>query len=367
MRVDERLAGHITNTLAPVTEALVTGIVGEAPSKYAKTPPLWNAVYRELGWNAVSVPWDVTPAGLSGFVKAARETDAIAGFNVTNPFKIAIVPLVDDLDPLARQIGAVNTVVRQDDGRLVGYNTDGQGAIDALTARLPGEAAPFVPTLDGARVVVIGAGGASRAVSFYLARAIGSRGALRIVSRGGDGARGLAAVTRQSYGVGDAADERRLLEWVADADLVVNATVKGQSGWRRLPDGSACQLEPYSALGPADPAAISAGRPLDQSAARDWFAASREDLLDNARVAGEVLARLAPGAACFDLIYSPLETRFLAAARLAGHPTQNGKWMNVAQAADAFARKICLAALASRGLGPADGHARVFEIMARAW
>ena len=78
-------------------------------------------------------------------------------------------------------------------------------------------------------------------------------------------------------------------------------------------------------------------------------------------------SNLPAGAACFDMIYAPLETRFLRQARLAGHPTQNGKWMNVAQAADAFARRVCAPHLAAAGIAPADGYRRAFEIMARVW
>ncbi|HET9370640.1 MAG TPA: hypothetical protein VFO19_10350 [Vicinamibacterales bacterium] len=365
--VVDRLAPHIGNTLPPVRASFVTGIVGDQPSKYAKTPPLWNAVYRELGWDAVSLPWDVTPAALPGFVAAARQSPEIAGFNVTNPHKIAIAALLDDLDPLARQIGAVNTVVRTAGGRLVGHNTDGQGTIDALTLTLPGTSAPFMTTIEGAKVVLLGAGGAARAAAFYLGQAIGTKGRLRIVNRDGRKADDLAAAVRDAYGIGEGAGEERLAAWLADATLVANATVKGQSGWRRNADGSATQMEAYSALAPANPASVAADRPLDAAAAREWFIASRSDLARHAAAALDALAALPAGAACFDMIYAPLETRFLRQARLAGHPTQNGKWMNVAQAADAFARRVCAPHLAAAGIAPTDGYRRAFEIMARVW
>jgi shikimate 5-dehydrogenase len=365
--VVDRLAPHIGNVIAPVTAAFVTGIVGDQPSKYAKTPPLWNAVYRDLGWDAQSIAWDVTPAALPGFVGAVRQSPEIAGFNVTNPHKIAIASLLDDLDPLARQIGAVNTVVRSADGRLIGHNTDGQGTIDALTLTLPGMTSPFMSTLRGATVVLLGAGGAARAAAFYLGRAIGAGGRLRVVNRDGGRAAELAEAARSAYGVGEGGGEDRLLVWLEDADLVANATVKGQSGWRRHADGSASQLEIYSALGPANPGSVSADRALDAAAARDWFAASRSDLARHAAAALDALAAMPPAAACFDMIYAPLETRFLREARLAGHPTQNGKWMNVAQAADAFARRVCAPHLAAAGIPAEDGYRRAFEIMARVW
>lgn len=367
MRVDERLHPHITNRLAPVTQPLVTGIVGDAPSRYAKTPPLWNAVYRELGWDAISLAWDVVPTALAGFVQAARESPEIAGFSVTNPYKIAIMPLLDEIDELARQIGAVNTVARDAQGRFVGYNTDGQGALDALTRRLPGLDRPFLESLAGRRVLMVGAGGAARAVAFYLASRLGRNGAMRIVNREASRADDLASAVRNAYGIGDGGSEGRLADWIGEADVVVNASVKGQTGWRKLADGSASLLEPYSALAPASPACVAAGRALDSDASRDWFLASKADIARNVAAGLDATAAMAPHAACFDLIYAPLETTFLRHARVAGHPTQNGKWMNIAQAADGFARKVCTAALDKQGVPADDGYVRAFEIMTRVW
>jgi len=367
MRVDQRLGPHISNSLPEVHQQVVTGIVGDAPSRYAKTPPLWNAVYRDLGWDAISLPWDVTAEGLGGFVKAARQTESIVGFSVTNPHKIAIVPLLDDLDPLARQIGAVNTVARQPGGGLRGYNTDGQGAIDALTMRLPGLEGPFIDGLAGRRVTMIGAGGAARAVAFYLGSHLGPGGALRIVNRDAGKARALGDAVRTEYGVGEGAGEDRLRAWIGDADLVVNASLKGQSGWRRRGDGRAYLLEPYSALGPADPASIDGAKPGGQFATREWFLASLTDLRKNVAAGLEAIAEMPAHAACFDLIYSPLETRFLRDARESGLATQNGKWMNVAQAADAFARKVCTVALREQGISEDAGYDRAFAVMARVW
>jgi shikimate dehydrogenase len=366
MPVRDRLQPHVANALPDANPPLVTGIVGDAPSKYARTPPLWNALYRDLGWDAISLPWDVAPDALGAFVAAARGTPEIAGFNVTNPYKIAIIPLLDGLDPLARQIGAVNTVARGRSGELVGFNTDGQGALDALTTTLPGQDRPFVGALSGRTVLMVGAGGAARAVAFYVASALGRQGTLRVVNRDPATARDLAHAVRDAYGIGDADGEERLPDWAADADLVINASLKGQTGWRKLPDGRACQLEPYSALAPANPACLPAGTTLDAAASRRWFLASQEDIARNAATGLAAAARLGADAACFDLIYAPLETTFLRDARLAGHRTQNGKWMNIAQAADAF-RKVCAAALGARGMSESAGYARALSVMTRVW
>ena len=134
-----------------------------------------------------------------------------------------------------------------------------------------------------------------------------------------------------------------------------------------MEDGSAFVLEPYSALAPACPGQLPPDRPLDDQASHAWFIASREDIDRNACVGRQAVAALRRGVPCFDLIYAPLETRFLADARLAGHPILNGKWMNVAQAADAFATKVCATELRSHGIEPNTGYEQAFEIMAGVW
>jgi shikimate dehydrogenase len=366
MRVDERLTSHITNTLEPVRAGIVTGIVGDEPSKYAKTPHLWNAVFRELGWDAVSLCFDVNPPSLEPFVQAMRAAPEVAGFSVTVPYKVTILPLLDRLDPLAARIGAVNTVVREPDGALVGFNTDGQGALDALTRTLPGAQRPFMASLTGLSVLLIGAGGGARGTAFYLASQLGSQGQLRIVNRSAGKASDLAGAVRSAYGIGEGGGEDRLDEWLERADLVINATVKGQSGWRRSSDG-AFLVEPYSALGSARPAVVPGDRPLDGAAAREWFRASEPDIRANVDAGLRRVGQLKPSAACFDLVYSPLETRFLMDARVAGLRTLNGKWMNVGQAADAFVRRVLGSTLASKGLAGEAGYDRVFEIMVRVW
>ena len=189
---------------------------------------------------------------------------------------------------------------------------------------------------------------------------------MRVVHRTAAKGQALVASVRETYGVGEAGGEECLTDWVADADLVINATVKGQSGWRRTSDGQFL-VEPYSSLAPAHPAVVDGTRPADAALAREWFLASKADVQQNVREGLEAIARMNRSAACFDLVYSPLESRFLRDARVAGFPTLNGKWMNVGQAADAFARKVLASELDAHGLAGDRGYDRVFEIMVRAW
>ena len=137
----------------------IVGLIGY-PLGHSVSPAMHNAAFKELGLDYEYVPFEVEPADLPEALPGLRALH-IAGFNVTIPHKEAIIPLLGDVTRLARTVGAVNTVVNQD-GELTGYNTDGPGFIESLK-----EDASFEPR--GKKVVVLGAGGASRAVAAMLA------------------------------------------------------------------------------------------------------------------------------------------------------------------------------------------------------
>ncbi|WP_437886395.1 shikimate dehydrogenase family protein [Sorangium sp. So ce307] len=135
------------------------------------------AGYRALGLDFTYIPFAVTD--VEGATRGMRAL-GIRGLGVSMPYKQAVIPLLDEIDPVAARIGAVNTIVN-DEGRLRGYNTDWIGAVRALEE---------VTQLGGARVLLLGAGGAARAVAFGLAE----RGAaITIANRDLEKARQLAA------------------------------------------------------------------------------------------------------------------------------------------------------------------------------
>ncbi|MCA9530809.1 MAG: shikimate dehydrogenase (NADP+), partial [Myxococcales bacterium] len=131
---------------------MVLGIFGW-PVEHSRSPAMHNAALAAVGLDATYVPFAVRPDALGRAVEGVRAL-GIRGVNVTLPHKQAIVPLLDELDEAARAIGAVNTVSHER-GRLLGSNTDAPGLVRALEAAGVRAA--------GARVVVLGAGGAARA------------------------------------------------------------------------------------------------------------------------------------------------------------------------------------------------------------
>ncbi len=134
-------------------ETTVYGVAGN-PVRSSLSPLLLNTAFRETGINAVYVP--LLTEEVTDLVQIARELP-LGGFSVTMPHKQAILPFLDRIDPLAARIGAVNTVCRERDGTLSGFNTDAAGIVSPLQARL---------NLKGARILVLGAGGAARAAVF---------------------------------------------------------------------------------------------------------------------------------------------------------------------------------------------------------
>jgi len=139
----------------------VMGLIGY-PVEHSLSPAMHNAVFKHLKLDCCYVAFPVRPELLQDAVKAIRALD-LAGVNVTVPHKEKVIPLLDEVHKEASFIGAVNTVVNQSasgGGRLIGYNTDGRGFMRALSeAHI---------SVKGKNILVVGAGGASRAISYYL-------------------------------------------------------------------------------------------------------------------------------------------------------------------------------------------------------
>jgi shikimate dehydrogenase len=172
-----------------------------------------NAAFRALELDWVYVAFDVAPGRVASALNSA-EALGIEGLSVTIPHKETVASVLDKLSPLATALGAVNTVVREPDGSLRGENTDGPGFLRALE-----HDEGFDPAAK--RCVVIGAGGAARAVVKSLADAGAAE--VVVVNRTPERAEAVAALAGRCGRVGAAAE-------AAAADLVVNATPIGMAG-----------------------------------------------------------------------------------------------------------------------------------------
>ena len=134
----------------------VVGLIGH-PVEHSFSPPMHNAAFKKLNMDYVYTAFDVDSKNLENAIIGAKAL-GIKGFNVTIPHKIEVMNYLDEIDEVASLIGAVNTI---DFKELKGYNTDGIGAIRAISE---------VTKIKNKNVLIAGAGGASRAISFYIAK-----------------------------------------------------------------------------------------------------------------------------------------------------------------------------------------------------
>jgi shikimate dehydrogenase len=251
--------------------ARIAGVIGW-PVRHSRSPRLHGFWLEKHQIDGAYVPLAVAPENLATAIKSLRAL-GLAGVNVTVPHKEAVLALVDRVDPVARRIGAVNTIVVQSDGTLHGSNTDAFGFIEHLRASAPGWNAR-------APAIVLGAGGAARAVASALIDA--GVPELRLVNRTRSRAERLA----EEFG-----GPIRVLDWggwqaaLSDAGLLVNTTMLGMDGRPRLE--------------------------ID-------------------------LASLPMAAVVNDIVYVPLETPLLAAARKRGNPVVDGLGMLLHQARPGF-------------------------------
>lgn len=258
----------------------VYGVIGHRIS-YSLSPTIFRLVFDALKWPAVYALFDLPPRRLRRFVTAAADI-GIVGFNVTQPYKVRILDYLDSCDRTAKAIGAVNTVTCR--GRqLIGSNTDVDGVATALAA--------YHRELRHASVVVLGAGGAARAVAYTLDHSFKVRDiafAVRSLPKG----RRLVRELRQQPRLGCTLTVHPLRgaslpALLADATMLVNATPVGSG--------------PYSRQAP---------------------------LPRNLSLPASLIV--------FDLIYQPRPTQLLRRAHLAGCRTVDGWRMLIGQAEAAF-------------------------------
>lgn len=134
------------------------GVIGN-PVEHTMSPVIHNTISEKVGFNAVYVPFHVETGKLADAVKGGIALDLL-GFNVTVPYKSDVIALLNDIDPLAKRIGAVNTLVRNGDG-FKGYNTDMPGLLRAM--KKDGV------SINGEDIIILGAGGVARAVAMLVA------------------------------------------------------------------------------------------------------------------------------------------------------------------------------------------------------
>lgn len=191
----------------------IVGLMGH-PVEHSFSPPMHNEAFDALNMDYAYVAFDVNPNDLKSAIEGAESLN-IKGFNVTIPHKVDVMQYLDELDEVARLIGAVNTI---DFKNLKGYNTDGIGAVKAIEE---------VTSIKNKNVVVAGAGGASRAISFYIAK-YGAE-SLTILNRNEVKVESLASDVSDSGLIGEVASDsiNAIGNYMESADVLIDATPLG--------------------------------------------------------------------------------------------------------------------------------------------
>ena len=191
----------------------IVGLIGH-PVEHSFSPPMHNAAFEALGMDYAYVAFDVDPLNLKSAIDGAKSLN-IKGFNVTIPHKIEVMKHLDEIDEVAALIGAVNTIDFKD---MKGYNTDGIGAVKAIEE---------VTSIKNKNVVVAGAGGASRAISFYIAKY--GADSLTILNRNVEKADNLAKDVSNSNLINEVKSDSmsEINSYVADADILIDTTPVG--------------------------------------------------------------------------------------------------------------------------------------------
>lgn len=188
----------------------IVGLIGH-PVEHSFSPPMHNAAFNALNMDWAYVAFDVNPFNVKSAIEGAKSLN-IKGFNVTIPHKIEVMKYLDEIDEVAGLIGAVNTI---DFKSMKGYNTDGIGAVKAIEE---------VTSIKNKNVVVAGAGGASRAISFYIAK-YGAE-SVTILNRNIEKAQSLADDINLIDDV-KADSIKNIKGHVADADILIDTTPVG--------------------------------------------------------------------------------------------------------------------------------------------
>lgn len=256
----------------------LAGIIGY-PISHSVSPQMHNAAYEKLGLNYCYLPIPVKPEDLKKALEGIRMLGFV-GVNVTIPHKEAVIPYLDEVTKISRLIGAVNVILNQE-GRLVGYNTDGSGFIDSLREDVSFD-------VKGKNAVILGAGGGAKAVSIMLAQDKVKTMVISDVIY--EKAENLCGYINSHFNIAPYAcpvKSKELRKSIENCDLLVNTTPIGMS-----PKPDEC--------------------PIDED-----FQISARTLV-------------------YDLVYNPLETKLLRLAKSRGAKAVSGIGMLIRQGALAF-------------------------------
>lgn len=253
----------------------VCGVIGD-PIEHTLSPVIHNAAFSYLNLDFVFLAFHVNVSDLENAIRGMRGL-GIHGLNVTMPHKIRVIRYLDEVDPTAKFLGSANTLLNRN-GKIAGFSTDGVGALKAIIEN--------GVSLSGKKVLLLGAGGAAKAIAFALVQKVGE---LVILNRSGEKAKVLAETLLRMFNrkvAGAALSYSEITENLRDSEVLINATSAGMK-----PNLNQSLVEPQ------------------------WL---RSDL------------------AVMDIVYSPVETKLARDAKAVGAKVISGVEMLIYQGAASF-------------------------------
>ena len=267
----------ITNEIL-INEKFFTSIIGFNPSKGARSPLLWNAAFKEFDFSAKMYPLDVEKENLENLIQTLQETENYKGGAVAAPYKIIIADILkNNLTPEAKAIGAINCIFRDRNGFLKGTNTDGEAALKCILKN--------INAFKNYDVLVLGFGGVSKAVCAYVSKSLANQAKLIVGCR----KENISQKEMTILGISKIINIQNTKDYLEGIKVLINCT---SVGWNEQSEFSPISKDELSLL------------------AKDAF--------------------------IFDVIYQPLETKFLSFANELGIKNSNGLEMNLEQALLAF-------------------------------
>ena len=309
----------IDNKIELGSDEKYCAILGESPSKGARSPILWNACFKKLKIPSFFYPFDVSPDKLENVVLNLKQDSNFIGGAIAVPYKDAIIPYLDKVEDEAEKIGAVNLIYKNDD-KLVGSNTDGLGFVSSIATLLNSDVKEFCL---GNKAIIFGTGGAAKACAVYLSKSLGKDGKIFVVGRSQNKVDDLVGKCN-NYTQASSLKLNDIAKVLPHIDILVNATSLGYEN---------DYLELFTPLGPTPEKDLDDSKNIGK---KEWVGKNKKILVENISSTIENLNKLNKECLVIDVVYQPPQTMLLKLTNFYRIKTFTGQTMNLLQAAYGF-------------------------------
>ena len=294
-------------------------ILGESPSKGARSPILWNSCFEKLKIPSFFHPFDVSPNKLEEVVLNLKQDSNFIGGAIAVPYKDAIIPYLDRLEEEAEKIGAVNLIYKKDN-MLVGSNTDGLGFVGSIANLLNSDIEEFCL---GNKAIIFGTGGAAKACAVYLSKSLGKDGKIFVTGRSQNKVDDLVEKCN-NYTQASSLKLNDIVKVLPQVDILVNATSLGYEN---------DYLELFTPLGPTPIMDLKKAKNIEK---KEWLEKNQSILVENISSTIKNLNKLNKECLVVDVVYQPPQTMLLKLTDFYRIKTFTGEKMNLLQAAYGF-------------------------------